>query len=112
MNKSKFLNGQRTEPVIPTGIIDDNIIQVKANKGKFDPDIFTLLHNDSIILSVEAIDRDYFFDLPEFKIYEKLTKGMKSAVKIEGLGVGKYRFSCSETCTGIVEVESESDEKD
>lgn len=87
-------------------------IKVTANAGQFKPNEFEVPLNDSIILEVTASDQDYLFQSSDFGINKNLPKGKTTRVKIEGLGVGKYQFSCGANCSGSVEVVSKSDEEE
>lgn len=87
-------------------------VQVTAKNGQFKPDEIEVPLSSTITLEVNAIDGDYIFQLKDFGINKKLPKGKKTQVKIDGLGVGKYRFNCGQDCGGIVEVVGKSDEEE
>lgn len=87
-------------------------IKVTAKNGKFRPNNFEVPINDSIALDINSVDQDYNFQLKDFGINKKLPKGKTTRVKIEGLGIGKYQYSCGPDCSGTVEVFNKSDEED
>lgn len=84
--------------------ITEPTLDVIAKDNQFTPDSFIVTHLASLTLMVTAQDKDYVFDLKDFNLRVELPKSQTTPVKIEGLGLGFYNFTCGEQCNGTVEV--------
>ena len=88
------------------------IINVSADGDQFSPNSFEIPHLKSIILRINAIDKDYTFILRDFNIQTSIPQGKTVDIKVSGLGVGSFPFECSSTCQGTVHVIELADEAD
>ena len=87
-----------------------NIDTVVANNGVFDKNSFQTIQLQQLILRIQAIDRDYVFEIPGEGVSVSIPQGATRDVEIGSLGIGTHQFICGAGCGGTITVESASDE--
>lgn len=88
-------------------------VDVTAKNGKFEPNNFNLGLSETLSLSVNAVDQDYYFKVENYpRLNANFLKGETTTVDISSLGVGTYNYSCGEGCGGTITVEQQQDEEE
>ena len=88
------------------------VINVAADANQLSPNTFEIPHFKSVILRINAIDKDYTFILRDFNIEASIPQGQTVDIKVSGLGIGTYIYECGPNCKGDVIVKEIPDEED
>lgn len=89
-----------------------NAIYVTANNDALTPSNFEIPHFKSIVLRINAVDKDYSFILKDFNIQVSIPQGKTTDVLISGMGIGEYVYECETRCQGNITVREIADEED
>lgn len=73
-------------------------IQMTAKKYEFDPSVVKVKQGDHVKLVITATDRDHGIRIAEFKVDQRLPKGVPTAVEFTADHAGTFPFECSVVC--------------
>jgi hypothetical protein len=84
----------------PTSNSSLRVFDITANGGKFSPDTVAVKQNDSVRITINAVDKDYDFVQPEMGFNFTIAKGTSKNLDFSSVNVGKFTFYC-ERCGGL-----------
>ena len=74
------------------------LIQVKAERFKFTPDIIRVKTGTLVRLEVTSVEGEHGFQLGSFGIDEEIEEGQTRIVEFYASKAGEYNFRCSHFC--------------
>ena len=82
---------QNQEPVLRE-------ITMVARQWAFEPGTITVNQGDTVKLTIESVDVDHGFALPDFGVNEQLIPGQTTNIEFVADKKGSYRFFCNVVC--------------
>lgn len=87
------------EPNISDSESKIRLFEITAENNAFTPDTVVINANDTILIKITAVDRDYDFVQPDYKLKQTIPKGETKKVGFQGSATGEFTFFC-EICGG------------
>lgn len=90
----------KTQPDVQPAVLEN---------GKIQPETFDYSHQQDLVISAYAKDKDYTISIPDIGLTQTIAEGETATVDLIGIGVGTTSFSCGETCFGTITVQPDVD---